>query len=158
MEAKKIPPEAFDSSCLFCKIVGRDLKAAIVYEDDRFIAFLDIHPLFPGHVLLCPREHFVTLPDVPAHLVGPLFVVGQLLTKAVESALTAEGTFLAVNNTVSQTVPHLHVHIVPRRRRDGLKGFFWPRTKYQDETAMEAVRLVIEQELKKLMSTGQRQW
>ncbi len=158
MEANKIPPEAFDSSCLFCKIVSRDLKAAIVYEDDRFIAFLDIHPLFPGHVLLCPREHFVTLPDVPAHLVGPMFVVGQLLTKAVESALTAEGTFLAVNNTVSQTVPHLHVHIVPRRRRDGLKGFFWPRTRYQDETAMEAVRLVIEQEVKKLMSAGPRQW
>lgn len=157
MATRRIPPEASDSSCLFCKIVSGDLKAAIVYEDDLCIAFLDIHPLFPGHVLLCPREHFVTLPDVPARLVGPMFVTGQLLTKAVESALTAEGTFLAVNNTVSQTVPHLHVHIVPRRRRDGLKGFFWPRTRYQDETAMESVRLVIEQEVKKLMSTG-GQW
>lgn len=158
MAAKKVPPEASDSSCLFCKIVSRDLQAAIVYEDDFCIAFLDIHPLFPGHVLLCPREHFVTLTDVPAHLIGPMFVTGQLLTKAVESALTAEGTFLAVNNTVSQTVPHLHLHIVPRRRRDGLKGFFWPRTRYQDETAMEAVRVVIEQEVKKLLSTGPERW
>jgi histidine triad (HIT) family protein len=134
------------------------LNAAIVHEDERFFAFLDIHPLFPGHVLLCPREHYVTLPDVPVDLVGPMFVTGQMLTRAVESALAAEGTFLAINNTVSQTVPHLHLHIVPRRRRDGLKGFFWPRTKYQDETAMEAVRSVIAQEVRKLLAADARDW
>jgi histidine triad (HIT) family protein len=134
------------------------LKASLVFEDDRFIAFLDIHPLFPGHVLLCPREHFVTLPDLPVDLVGPMFVAGQMLTRAVESALTAEGTFLAINNTVSQTVPHLHLHIVPRRRRDGLKGFFWPRTRYQDDTAMEAVRAVIAHEVQKLMADDSRSW
>lgn len=134
------------------------MGAAIVHEDERFTAFLDIHPLFPGHVLLCPREHYVTLPDVPLDVVGPMFVTGQMLTRAVESALAAEGTFLAINNTVSQTVPHLHLHIVPRRRRDGLKGFFWPRTKYQDETAMESVRSVIAQEVRKLLSSDGRDW
>jgi histidine triad (HIT) family protein len=87
-----------------------------------------------------------------------MFVTGQMLTRAVESALAAEGTFLAINNTVSQTVPHLHLHIVPRRRRDGLKGFFWPRTKYQDETAMEAVRSVIAQEVRKLLAADARDW
>jgi histidine triad (HIT) family protein len=153
-QASNIP----QNSCLFCRIVRHELNAAIVHEDERFIAFLDIHPLFPGHVLLCPREHYVTLPDVPVDLVGPMFVTGQLLTRAVESALAAEGTFLAVNNTVSQTVPHLHLHIVPRRRRDGLKGFFWPRTKYQDETAMESVRSVIAQEVRKLLSGTTGNW
>jgi histidine triad (HIT) family protein len=134
------------------------LNASIVYQDDQFVAFLDIHPLFPGHVLLSPREHYVTLPDLPREVVGPMFVLGQTITRAVESALTAEGTFLAINNTVSQTVPHLHLHIVPRRRRDGLKGFFWPRTRYQDDTAMEAVRSAIAQEVHHLLSEGRRVW
>lgn len=156
--ATKQVSDISQNSCLFCRIVRHELSAAIVHEDERFIAFLDIHPLFPGHVLLCPREHYVTLPDVPVDLVGPMFVTGQMLTRAVESALAAEGTFLAVNNTVSQTVPHLHLHIVPRRRRDGLKGFFWPRTKYQDETAMESVRSVIAQEVRKLLSGDMRNW
>lgn len=156
--ATKQDSEIAQHSCLFCRIVRHELGAAIVHEDERFTAFLDIHPLFPGHVLLCPREHYVTLPDVPLDVVGPMFVTGQMLTRAVESALAAEGTFLAINNTVSQTVPHLHLHIVPRRRRDGLKGFFWPRTKYQDETAMESVRSVIAQEVRKLLSSDGRDW
>lgn len=116
------------------------------------VAFLDIRPLFPGHVLLCPRAHYETFPDVPANLLEPLFVKGQLLTKAVETALKAEGTFLAINNRISQSVPHLHLHIVPRRRGDGLKGFFWPRHKYESEEATEAVRGAIRNALGRLIA------
>ena len=140
--------------CLFCKIGRGSVPAAMVYEDDQVIAFLDIRPLFPGHVLLCPRGHYSTFTDVPFDLVGPLFLKGQLLTRAVETALEAEGTFLAINNRVSQAVPHLHLHIVPRRRRDGLKGFFWPRHSYESEQAMEAVRSAIEREMGRLMRTA----
>lgn len=122
-----------------------------VFEDEDTIAFLDIHPLFPGHVLVSPKAHFVTLLDLPLGDVGPLFEKVQLLAKAVESALEADGTFVAINNRISQTVPHLHVHVVPRRRRDGLKGFFWPRQDYQDEQAQEAVRAAIEREMAKLL-------
>lgn len=144
-------PGVNDPNCLFCSIVAGKIPGARVYEDGDFVAFLDVHPLFPGHVLLCPREHYVTFPDVPADLVGPMFLKGQLLTKAVGAALEAEGTFLAINNTVSQTVPHLHLHIVPRRRGDGLRGFFWPRNKYADAGAMETVRASIEREANKLL-------
>jgi histidine triad (HIT) family protein len=139
-----------DPDCLFCRIISNEVAAARVYEDTDLIAFLDIRPLFPGHVLLCPRLHCPTLLDLPHELVGPMFTKAQLLTKAVEIALEAEGTFLAINNRISQTVPHLHLHIVPRRRKDGLKGFFWPRTKYKDADAMEAVRAAIEQQARKL--------
>jgi histidine triad (HIT) family protein len=138
--------------CLFCKIVDGDIPAQIVYRDSQTIGFLDVHPLFPGHVLLCPREHLETLLDIPPELTGPLMAKTQLLAKAVEGALDAEGTFIAINNRVSQTVPHLHIHIVPRRRRDGLKGFFWPRQPYRDEAAREAVRDAIEREVRKLQA------
>ncbi len=127
------------------------MPAHVVYEDQDFIAFLDNHPLFPGHVLLCPREHYVTLLELPKELAGTAMTTLQLLAKAVESALDAEGTFIAINNRVSQTVPHLHIHVVPRRRRDGLKGFFWPRQKYQDDAAKETVRDAIEREISKLL-------
>lgn len=140
-----------DPQCVFCEIARGDLAANIVYEDEDCVAFLDNHPLFPGHVLLCPREHHVTLMELPVDLTGPMFVKTQLLARAVESALDAEGTFIAINNRVSQTVPHLHIHIVPRRRRDGLKGFFWPRQQYRDEAAREAVRDAIEREIQKLL-------
>ncbi len=116
------------AECLFCRIASGELPATIVYEDDNSVAFLDHRPLFPGHTLLVPREHVETLGELPAKLVGPYFEAAQLLARAVESAMEAEGTFVAMNNRVSQSVPHLHVHIVPRRRKDGLKGFFWPRT------------------------------
>jgi histidine triad (HIT) family protein len=122
-----------------------------VFEDTDVIAFLDDHPLFPGHVLVCPREHCETLADLAPDLVGPVFSRIQLITKAVEAALDAEGTFVAINNRVSQTVAHLHVHVVPRRRRDGLRGFFWPRQHYVDERAREAVRDAIEREVQKLL-------
>ena len=136
--------------CLFCKIIAGGIPAQIVYRDCQTIGFLDAHPLFPGHVLLCPNEHYQTLLDIPPELTGPLMAKTQLLAKAVESALDAEGTFVAINNRVSQTVPHLHIHIVPRRRRDGLRGFFWPRQPYRDEAAREAERDAIEREVRKL--------
>jgi histidine triad (HIT) family protein len=129
-----------DDKCLFCRIVSGELPATIVYEDDDAIAFLDHRPLFPGHSLLVPRAHVETLGDLPVKHVGPYFEAAQLLARAVETAMDAEGTFVAMNNRVSQSVPHLHVHVVPRRRKDGLKGFFWPRTKYKSAEEMEEVR------------------
>lgn len=140
----------FDPSCIFCKIVQGTIPAHRVFEDGETFAFLDINPLFPGHVLVAPKPHFATLYDVPAERVGSLFQVAQLLGKAVESALEADGTFVAINNRVSQTVPHLHIHVIPRRRGDGLKGFFWPRRDYRDAEAREAVRAAIEREAKRL--------
>jgi histidine triad (HIT) family protein len=128
-----------------------EVRTDRVYEDADAVAFLDNKPLFPGHVLVCPRSHIVTLNDLPPHAIAPLFSVVQLIAKAVENALDAEGTFVAINNRVSQTVPHLHVHVVPRRRRDGLKGFFWPRHDYLDDAAKEAVRDAIEREVQKLL-------
>ncbi len=126
------------------------MPGALVLEDRDFVAFLDHHPLFPGHVLLCPREHFGTLLELPSNLAGAAMLNLQLLARAVESALDAEGTFIAINNRVSQSVPHLHMHVVPRRRKDGLRGFFWPRQKYQDEPAKEAVRDAIAREVRRL--------
>jgi histidine triad (HIT) family protein len=117
-------------TCLFCGIISGEVSAALVFQDDISLAFLDHRPLFPGHCLLVSKNHFETLNDLPADLVGPFFKNVQLLARAVEVALAAEGSFVAMNNRVSQSVPHLHVHIVPRRRKDGLKGFFWPRSKY----------------------------
>lgn len=137
--------------CVFCKIASGTLAAHIVYEDPDIVAFLDSYPLFPGHVLLCPREHYMTLNDLPVELVSTIFLKTQLMTKAVEAALDAEGTFVAINNRVSQTVPHLHIHVVPRRRRDGLKGFFWPRHNYVDDLARSTVRSAIEREIQKLL-------
>ena len=139
-----------DDNCLFCRIVSGELAATVVYEDDVSFAFLDHRPLFPGHTLLVPREHVETLGDLPAELVEPVFKAARLLARAVESGLEAEGTFVAMNNRVSQSVPHLHVHVVPRRRKDGLKGFFWPRTKYKGEDEMEEVKNKIAAALKRL--------
>ena len=104
--------------------------AARVLEDESFVAFLDVRPLFPGHTLVVPRDHHETLTDLPGAEVGPLFDRVRALAVAMEDALGAQGSFVAVNNRVSQSVPHLHVHVVPRTKGDGLRGFFWPRTKY----------------------------
>ena len=131
-------------SCLFCGIVSKEVDASILFEDDISLVFLDHRPLFPGHCLLVPKTHFETLNDLPAELVGPLFTNVQLLTRAVELALEAEGSFVAMNNRVSQSVPHLHVHIVPRRKKDGLKGFFWPRNKYEGEAHLADVQQSIQ--------------
>lgn len=137
--------------CVFCRIAAGQLNADIVYRGDHVVAFLDNKPLFPGHVLVCPRQHYETLIDLPMRLTEPVFEAAKLVANAVESAMDAEGTFVAINNRVSQTVPHLHVHVVPRRRRDGLRGFFWPRNDYIDDAAREAVRHAIEREIDKLI-------
>jgi histidine triad (HIT) family protein len=141
-----------NESCLFCRIVSGEVPAIVVYEDENSLAFLDHRPLFHGHTLLVPRRHVETLGELPASLVGPFFKAAQLLALAVEAALDAEGTFVAMNNRVSQSVPHLHVHVVPRRKKDGLKGFFWPRTKYKTEEEMLEVKKLIAREVAKIKS------
>lgn len=133
--------------CVFCRIVTKSLPAFIVYEDDACMAFLDTRPLFPGHCLLVPKAHFATLTDLPAAQVGPLFVAARKLAAAVESGLAAEGSFVAINNRISQSVPHLHVHVVPRRKKDGLKGFFWPRNGYANNEEMKEVQSRIREAL-----------
>src|SRR5207249_8695618 len=125
--------------CAFCKIVRGEVPNSTVFEDEASLAFLDHRPLFPGHCLLIPRQHFETLLDLPASLIAALFSNAQVLARAVELALGAEGSFVAVNNRVRQSVPHFHIHVVPRRKKDGLKGFFWPRQKYRDESHMAQV-------------------
>lgn len=130
-------------ACVFCAIVRGATPAHVVLDEPHAIAFLDHRPLFPGHCLLVPREHIEVLTEVPPELVGPLFTSAQRLARAVEAALGADGTFVAMNNRVSQSVPHLHVHVVPRRRKDGLKGFFWPRHAYGSEAEMAAIRAAI---------------
>jgi histidine triad (HIT) family protein len=113
--------------------------AHVVFEDDVSLAFLDLRPVFEGHTLLVPREHHETLDDLPHELIEPLFSNAQMLSRAVVEAMGATGTFVAMNNKVSQSVPHLHVHVVPRRPKDGLRGFFWPRRKYGGDAEMAAV-------------------
>ena len=137
-----------DDNCLFCRIVSGEVAAAVVYEDDNSLAFLDHRPLFHGHTLLVPREHVETLSDLPEAQVEPFFKAAQLLARVIEAAMDAEGTFVAMNNRVSQSVPHLHVHVVPRRKKDGLKGFFWPRTKYKDEEEIKNVQRKIISKIK----------
>jgi histidine triad (HIT) family protein len=118
--------------CLFCSIVAGETEAAVVWGDDDLLAFLDVRPVFKGHVLLVPREHVVTLPELPARLREPFLTAAQRIATAMVDGLGAQGSFVAMNNTVSQSVPHLHCHVVPRTKGDGLRGFFWPRTKYAD--------------------------
>lgn len=117
-------------SCVFCDVVAGDLEAEVVYEDDAFLAFLDHRPVQKGHILMVPRQHLETLLDLPPDLHGRFVADGQRLAAAVVEGLGAQGSFVAINNVVSQSVPHLHLHVVPRTRGDGLKGFFWPRHKY----------------------------
>jgi len=119
--------------CLFCSIVHGENPAHVVLDHPVAVGFLDTRPLFPGHVLLVPRDHHTTLADLPVPSVGPLFEQVQRVAAAVQVGMGAAGSFVAMNNTVSQSVAHLHVHVVPRNRRDGLRGFFWPRTTYQDD-------------------------
>ena len=124
---------------VFCAIVAGEIAAEVVYEDAIAVAFLDHRPVFLGHTLVAPRAHIETLADVPADLVGPFFTSVQRVVRAVERGLEADGTFVAINNKVSQSVPHLHAHVVPRRRKDGLRGFFWPRQRYRDTAQMADV-------------------
>ena len=135
------------AGCVFCGIVAGTLEAEIVLEDELIIAFLDHRPLFPGHVLLVPREHHVTIEDLPPEQVEPLFANARRLAGAVRRSMEAQGTFVALNNVVSQSVPHLHVHVVPRTRKDGLRGFFWPRNPYEGPEQMAAAAAAIRAEL-----------
>jgi histidine triad (HIT) family protein len=128
-----------DPNCRFCQIIAGDEPGHVVFEDETTIAFLDNRPLFPGHSLLVPRDHHETLADLPAELVEPLFANARRLSVAVPMAMRKPGSFIALNNVVSQSVPHLHVHVVPRKPKDGLRGFFWPRTKYGSEDEMRKV-------------------
>lgn len=125
--------------CVFCEIVRGETPAHVVFEDELSLAFLDVRPVFEGHTLLVPKEHYETLADLPAELIGPVFSNVKMLSRAVVDALGATGSFVAMNNKVSQSVPHLHVHVVPRRPKDGLRGFFWPRRKYGGEGEMATV-------------------
>jgi histidine triad (HIT) family protein len=133
----------------FCRIAAGDhTDAAVVLDEPHAIAFLDHRPLFPGHCLLIPREHHVTLSDLPGELLEPFFSTAQRLSRAVPAAMGKPGSFVAMNNVVSQSVPHLHVHVVPRKPKDGLRGFFWPRQKYESDSqrdeARDAIRAALE--------------
>jgi histidine triad (HIT) family protein len=139
-------------NCVFCKIIHGELPAYIVFEDEISLAFLDARPVFPGHTLLVPRQHFETLIDLPAPLVGPFFQNTQLLARAMEGSLKADGTFVAINNHVSQSVPHLHIHIVPRHFKDGLKGFFWPRQKYKNTEEILRIQQLLRSTIDQLRS------
>ncbi|MFM2076636.1 MAG: hypothetical protein RJA49_526 [Actinomycetota bacterium] len=122
------------ADCVFCGVVTGEVPAEVVWRDSDTVAFLDRSPVFKGHVLVVPRVHVVTLPDLPEADLAPFFAVVRRVAAAVPTALGADGTFVAINNIVSQSVPHLHAHVVPRRRKDGLRGFFWPRVRYADES------------------------
>ena len=138
------------SDCLFCAIASGEQPAEIVLADEVAVAFLDSRPVFKGHVLVIPRDHYETLADLPAELVGPLFTRVQRVSAAVPAALGAQGTFVALNNVVGQSVPHLHVHVVPRTRGDGLRGFFWPRQRYADDAEAAAYA----QRIRDALATG----
>lgn len=144
-----------NADCPFCAIVAGERPAHVVLDDDVALAFLDARPLFAGHTLLVPREHYVTLPDLPPSRVGPFFERARLLSAAVQQAMEAAGSFVALNNTVSQSVPHLHVHVVPRNRKDGLRGFFWPRNRYDDDAHAAATAERIADAVKQISSSRQ---
>jgi histidine triad (HIT) family protein len=142
------------ASCRFCEIASH--ANYVVFEDELSIAFLDYRPLFIGHTLLIPKAHYETLVDLPAASVGPFFTNVQLLASAIEKAMEAEGSFVAINNRVSQSVPHLHVHIVPRRKKDGLRGFFWPRQAHPSEEQMLQAQAAIRSALAEVSSQDSR--
>ena len=128
------------AGCAFCRVTRGEAPSHVVFDDEVSLAFLDHRPLFPGHTLVVPRQHVPTLADLPVALIAPFFGSVQLLARAVEIGLEADGSFVAVNNRISQSVPHLHVHVVPRRHKDGLKGFFWPRQPYRDDAEISEVQ------------------
>jgi len=138
-----------NEGCAFCAIASGETDAQIVFEDEVSLAFLDARPLFAGHTLLVPREHHETLADLPEELVQPLFANAGRLSVAIRDAMEAQGSFVAINNVVSQSVPHLHVHVVPRVRKDGLRGFFWPRTKYEDDAHARETAAAIRRKLER---------
>jgi histidine triad (HIT) family protein len=132
-----------ESDCPFCAIVADGSRASVVYADEAAVAFLDQRPVFKGHTLVVPRRHVPTLSDLPDEQLAPFFAAVRRVADAVPRALDAQGTFVAANNIVSQSVAHLHVHVVPRRKGDGLRGFFWPRVRYVDDAEMASVAAAI---------------
>ena len=137
-------------TCVFCQIASRAVPAAVVFEDEESLAFLDHRPVFPGHSLLIPKRHLDSLADLEPPLLGKLFANARRLALSMETGLRAEGAFVALNNRVSQSVPHVHIHVVPRTKGDGLKGFFWPRHKYRDPEHMEEVRRALAEAMSSL--------
>lgn len=144
--------ETLNPNCVFCKILARAVEAPIVLEDRDTLVFLDHRPLFPGHCLVIPKTHLETVQDLPTNLLGTLFTTARLLAEAMELGLHAEGSFIAVNNRISQSVPHFHIHVVPRRKGDGLKGFFWPRRKYKDEQEISVVLAALQLAIREVKS------
>jgi histidine triad (HIT) family protein len=137
--------------CAFCRIAaGTEDTASVVLDEPHAVAFLDHRPLFPGHCLLIPRQHHETLADLPADEITPFFATVQLLSRAIPDAMKKPGSFVAMNNVVSQSVPHLHVHVVPRKPKDGLRGFFWPRQKYESDAQRDAARDAVRAALERL--------
>jgi len=139
------------ADCKFCAIAAGTTQAHVVLADEHTVGFLDARPVFKGHVLVVPREHYLTLADLPGRLIEPFFRAVRLISAVIPAALDAQGTFVAINNVVSQSVPHLHAHVVPRTRGDGLRGFFWPRHKYDSEgeaaTFAAKIRAVVDEGL-----------
>jgi len=125
-------PAKTAAQCVFCQIAAGTLPADVLLADERVVAFLDARPVFKGHTLVVPRPHVATFAALSPDALASLFTAAQRVSRAVEAGLQADGTFVAMNDKVSQSVPHVHVHVVPRRRKDGLRGFFWPRVRYQD--------------------------
>jgi histidine triad (HIT) family protein len=140
--------------CVFCSIIRGESPAHRVLDLPEVVAFLDARPLFPGHVLVVPKTHHETLGDTPPALVTPIFAAVQEVARGVEKGLAAEGSFVAVNNRISQSVPHLHVHVVPRRKGDGLKGFFWPRHAYSSQEDMAAIAARIAEAIETIKASG----
>ncbi len=138
--------------CLFCSIAAGEADAHLVFEDEVSVAFLDNRPLFAGHSLLIPRDHHEAIWDLPDELVEPYFANVRLLAEAVREAMGAQGAFVALNNIVSQSVPHLHTHLVPRNRKDGLRGFFWPRSRYESDEEARAAAASVRTALRRLGS------
>lgn len=139
---------------MFCKIAEGSIPAETIYEDDCCLVFLDNTPVFAGHCLVCPKQHYDTLMDVEPQLLQTLFANVQVIARAVEAGLQADGSFVAVNNKISQSVPHLHVHVIPRRKKDGMKGFFWPRRPYRDQDEMREIANALRQAVQNLVRQG----
>src|ERR1700681_1640863 len=137
--ASSMPNDKLDPDCAFCKILRDPAGNDIVYENESSLAFLDHRPLFPGHCLVIPKIHLETIHDLPDSLLAPFFSAVKMLAAAIEQAMQAQGTFIAANNRISQSVPHFHVHVVPRKKSDALKGFFWPRGKYKTQEEIASV-------------------
>lgn len=138
--------------CIFCKIARKEESATIVFEDTDLVAFLDTKPVFNGHCLLIPKEHCENFDKFPPKMIAHFFEFSQVLSKAIENSLGANGTFIAINNKVSQSVPHFHLHVIPRRYKDGLKGFFWPRRTYQSMDEIKHIQQLIHNEIVKLIA------